>query len=128
MMFLILIPMRGTTPGFHQPLNTMQPTVQVGFPFNISHSTIFLLIPARERQSIRALPTVMPNVAGYCDFCGTCYDQIAFETLGEYLVATEYEGETVLGIEEHDPEPSSMVSKLPYSFSKSLDVAATYMR
>ena len=37
----------------------------------------------------------MANVAGYCDLCGKCYVQIALETLGEYLVETEYEGETV---------------------------------
>ena len=37
----------------------------------------------------------MANVAGYCDLCGKCYNQIALETLGECLVATEYEGETV---------------------------------
>ena len=72
----------------------MQPTVQVGFPFNFSHSTNFLLIPASERQSIRLLPTVMPNVAGFCDLCGKCYVQFALETLGEYLMATQHEGET----------------------------------
>ena len=47
------------------------------------------------RHSIRMIPTVMANVAGYCDLCGKCYDQIALETLGEYLVAKEYGGETV---------------------------------
>ena len=36
----------------------------------------------------------MPNVAGFCDWCGKCYDLIALETLGEYLVATSYDGET----------------------------------
>ena len=73
----------------------MQSLTQVGFPFNMTNSSNLLLIPARQRQSIRLLPTVMPSVAGYCDICGKCNDQIALETLGDYLVATEYEGETV---------------------------------
>ena len=73
----------------------MQPMVQLGFPFNTTHSANSLLIPAQERHSIRLIPTVMANVAGYCQLCGKCYDQIALETLGEYLAATEYEGETV---------------------------------
>ena len=73
----------------------MQSLTQVGLPFNMTHSSNLLLIPAQQRQSIRLLPTVMPNVARHCDICGKCYDQIALETLGENLVATEYEGETV---------------------------------
>ena len=36
----------------------------------------------------------MPNVAGHCDQCGKTYDQVALETLGNYLTATA-EGETV---------------------------------
>ena len=87
------IPMR-EAPIENQQI-TVQPMVQLGFPFYVTHSTNFMLIPARERQSMRLLPTVMSNVAGYCDICGKCYDQIALETLGEYLMATEYEGETV---------------------------------
>ena len=74
---------------------TVRPMMQLGFPFCVTHSTNLILIPTRERQSMRLLPTVMPNVAGYCDICGKCYDQIALETLGEYLMATEYEGEIV---------------------------------
>ena len=87
------IPMRGA-PIENQQI-TVQPMVQLGFPFHVTHSTNIIMIPARERQSMRLLPTVMSNVAGYCDICGKCYDQIALETLGEYLMATEYEGETV---------------------------------
>ena len=71
------------------------PTVQLGSPFSVNHSTYFLLIPAHERQRIRLVPTAMANVAGYCDLCGKCYDQIALETLGQFLVATEYDGQTV---------------------------------
>ena len=85
----------GTNHGIQHMAQLIQPTVQLGFPFNMTHSANSLLIPAQERHSIRLIPTVMPNVAGYCEFCGKCYDQIALETLGEYLVATEYEGETV---------------------------------
>ena len=40
-------------------------------------------------------PTVMPNVAGFFDWCGKCYDQIALEILGDYLIATTYDAETV---------------------------------
>ena len=54
-----------------------------------------LLIPTSERQMHRLFPTVMPNVAGFCDWCGKCYDQIALEILGEYLIATAYDTETV---------------------------------
>ena len=87
------VPLRGTAADTF--LAPVQPLTQIGFPFSATHSTNLILIPAQERQSIRLLPTVMPNVAGYCDICGKCYDQIALETLGEYLVATEYENETV---------------------------------
>ena len=81
--------------GIRQLPQLEQPAVQLGFPFSVTHSTKFMLIPAHERHSIRLIPSVMVNVAGYCDLCGKCYDQIALESLGEYLVATDYEGETV---------------------------------
>ena len=92
---LSLLTMSETNHGPQQVPQPMQPTVQLGFPFNITHNTNFLLIPAHERQSIRIVPTLMANIAGYCDHCGKCSDQIALETLGEYLVATEYAGETI---------------------------------
>ena len=84
-----------TSHGIRQAPQPAQLGVQLGFPFSVTHSTNLMLIPAHERQSIRLIPSVMANVAGYCDLCGKCYDQIALETLGEYLVAAEYEGETV---------------------------------
>ena len=73
---------------FHQ-------VVQAGFPFNILHSTNILMIPSNERQNFRLFPTVMPNVSGYCDWCGRTFDQVALETLGDYLGATAYNEETV---------------------------------
>ena len=85
----------GTNHGTQQMAQLMQPAVQLGFPFNMTHSTNSQLIPAQERRGIRLIPTVMPKIAGYCDLCGKCYDQIALETLGENMFATEYEGETV---------------------------------
>ena len=85
----------GTNHGIQHIAQLVQPTVQLGFPFSTTHSPNSLLIPAQEGHSIRLIPTVMANVAGYCEFCGKCYDQVELETLGEYLVATEYEGETV---------------------------------
>ena len=37
----------------------------------------------------------MPKVAGYCgERCGKTHDQVALETLGDYLAATAYKGET----------------------------------
>ena len=58
------------------------------FPFNVEHRSNLLLIPTSERQMHRLFPTVMPHVAGFCDWCGKCYDQIALEVLGENLIAT----------------------------------------
>ena len=51
----------------------------------------------------RLFPTVMPNVAGFCDWCGKCYDQIALEIMGEYLIATANDAETVRdrGVRSH---------------------------
>ena len=69
--------------------------VQVGFPFTIAYSTNVLYMPINERDNCRLFPTVMPNVAGICEYCNKTYDQIALETLGDYLAATAYDGETV---------------------------------
>ena len=68
--------------------------------FQVRHSTNLLLLPLYERQMYRLLSTVMPNVGGFCIWCGTCYNLIALETLGKYLVATSYDGETVRDIGE----------------------------
>ena len=38
----------------------------------------------------------MPNVAGFCDWCGKCYDQIALEILALYLLAIAYKTEKML--------------------------------
>ena len=92
---LFPLQMADTAQEMHRTPLMIQQTTQIGFPFNTVHSSNVLLIPASERHGIRLLPTVMPNVAGYCELCGKCFDQVALETLGQYLVATEYEGETV---------------------------------
>ena len=52
------------------------------FPFQVGHSTNLLLLLLQERQMYRLLPTVMRNVAGFCDWCGKCYNLIALETGG----------------------------------------------
>ena len=52
-------------------------------------------MPINERDNCRLFPTVMPNVAGISEYCIKTYDQIALETLGDYLAATAYDGETV---------------------------------
>ena len=61
----------------------------------MANSTNVLFLPAEERNVYRLSPTVMPNIAGFCDCCGKTYDQIALEILGEYLIATAYEAETM---------------------------------
>ena len=92
---IIQLPPRGG-PGRPQELVfPMIPGVQWGFPFSVVHSQNVLLIPISVRQNCRLFPTVMPNVAGYCDQCGKTYDEVALETLGNYLGATAYSEETV---------------------------------
>ena len=54
---LFPLPMRGANTGRNQPFSTIQPAVQVGFPFNVSQGKNVLLIPANERHRIRLLPT-----------------------------------------------------------------------
>ena len=61
----------------------IHPMVQVGLPFTVAHSTNILFMPINERDNCRLFPTVMPNVAGICEYCSNTYDQIALETLGD---------------------------------------------
>ena len=72
-----------------------QQQIPYGITVQTTHSTSFLLLPAREREAYRLSLTVMPNIAGFCDWCGKTYDQIGLEILGEYLLATAYNSETV---------------------------------
>ena len=65
------------------------------FLFHVGQSTNVLLIPIHGRQMHRLLLTVKPNVAGFCDWCGKCYDQIALELLGERFIETVYYAESV---------------------------------
>ena len=92
---VIQLPPRGAPSMIQRVTVPAHPAVQIGFPFHVTHSPNLLLIPVNERMNIRLFPTVMPNVAGYCERCNKSYDQVALETLGEYLAATAYEGETV---------------------------------
>ena len=71
------------------------PFLQQAYVVQMAHRTNVKLIPAEERNVYRLSPTVMPNIAGFCDWCGKTYDQIALEILGEYLLVTSYEAETV---------------------------------
>ena len=85
---VVQLPPRGAPnipPRVSIPIHLM---VQVGFPFTVAHSTIILFMPINERDNCRLFPTVMPNVAGICEYCSKTYDQIALETLGDYLAAT----------------------------------------
>ena len=79
----------------HQMQPVPQLPLQQAFPMPATHSTNVLLLPSSERDLYRLTPTVMPNIAGYCNWCGRTYDQIGLETLDEYLLATAYDGETV---------------------------------
>ena len=54
----------------HQMQQVSQPPLQQVFPMQIAHSTNVLLLPSSERNLHRLTPTVMPNIAGYCDWCG----------------------------------------------------------
>ena len=78
----------------HQMQPVPQSPLEQVFPMQATHSTNVLLLPSSERDLYRLTPTVMPNIAGYCNWCGRTYDQINLETLGDYLLATAY-GETV---------------------------------
>ena len=91
----IQLPPRGGPDALREPNFPIYPGVQWGFPFHVVHSPNVLFIPIDVRRNFRLFPTVMPNVARHCDQCGKTYDQVALETLGDYLTATAYEGETV---------------------------------
>ena len=73
----------------------IQQSAQYGFAVQDTHSTSFLVLPARERDTYRLSHTVMPNIAGFCDWCGRTYDQNGLEILGECLLSTSYDAETV---------------------------------
>ena len=73
----------------------VQQVAQFGFPFNTLHSTNVLSMPVNERKNFRLFPTVMPNVSGFCYWCGRTFDHVALETLGDYLSATAYNEATV---------------------------------
>ena len=92
---MMQIPPNSGRMDMHQQAQVVNNQQVFNFPFHVGHSTNLLLIPTSERQMHRLFPTVMPNVAGFCDWCGKCYDQIALEILGEYLMATAYDTETV---------------------------------
>ena len=86
-----IMPNFATVQGGH-PVQTL--TQQV-FSVQTTHSTSVLLLPATERKLYKLSPTVMPNVAGFCNWCGRTYNQIGLEMLGESLLATAYDAETV---------------------------------
>ena len=100
---IIHLPPRGGLDALQEPNFPVYPGVQWGFPFHVVHSPNVLFIPIDFRRDIRLFLTVMTNVAGHCDQCGKTYDQVALETLGNYLTATAYEGEAVRdrGVRSH---------------------------
>ena len=91
-----VVPNFTAVPNVHQMQPVPQSQLQQVFPMQATHSTNVLLLPSSERDLYSLTPTVMPNIAGFCNWCGrTTYNQIGLETLGEYLLATAYGGETV---------------------------------
>ena len=93
---VVQLPPRGAPNILPRVPIPIHPMVQVGFLFPVApHSTNVLFMPINERDNCRLFPTVMPNVAGICEYCSKTYDQIALETLGDYLAATTDDGETV---------------------------------
>ena len=89
-----VIPGSAAVQNGHQMQPVPQPLLQQMFPMQTTQSTNVLLLPSSERYLYRLTPTVMPNIAGYCNWSGRTYDQISLETLGEYLLATAFDGET----------------------------------
>ena len=89
---MIHLPPRGGPDTLQEHNFPIYPGVQWGFPFHVVHSPNVLIIPIDVRRNFRLFPTVMPNVVGHCDQCGKTYDQVALETLGNYLAATAFEG------------------------------------
>ena len=75
----------------------MQPVAQPHqvISMQTTYKTNVLVLPSNERDLYRLSPTVMPNIARFCNWCGRTYDQIGLETLGENLLATAYDAETV---------------------------------
>ena len=94
-LLVIQLPPRGAPSMVQRVPAPTHPAVQIGIPLHVTHSPKLLLNSVNERMDIRLFPKVMPNVAWYCKRCNKSYDQVALETLGEYLSATAYEGETV---------------------------------
>ena len=92
---IIHLPPRGGHDTLREPNFPIYPGVQWGFSFHVVHSPNVLFVPIDVRRNFRLFTTVMPNVAGHCDECGKTYDHVALETLGYYLTATAYKGETV---------------------------------
>ena len=52
-------------------------------------------VPAHNGTLLQMNPPVMPEVAGYCSGCIKTYDQIAVETITNYVAWSEYPDETI---------------------------------
>ena len=51
--------------------------------------------PANRQPTLQMNPSVRTEVAGYCPRCNKTYDQIAVETLTDYVAWSEYQDETI---------------------------------
>ena len=92
---MIDIPDQSVQSGSNMNINPGDPESPASQFLNVAYKTNLLLNPSGERQTFRLTPMVMPNVAGFCDWCGKCYEQIVLQLLGDYLIAREHDGETV---------------------------------
>ena len=65
--------------------------VQMPATYQNAQNTTF----ADNQPILQMNPSVMPEVAGYCPGCSKTYDQIAVETLTNYVAWSEYPEETI---------------------------------
>ena len=77
----LMIQIPPNTPNFVANHGGFQAQQQIpyGLTEQTTHSTSFLLLPAREREAYRLSLTEMPNIAGFCDWCGKTYVQKGME-------------------------------------------------
>ena len=62
-----VVPYIAAVQNAHQMQPVPQPPLKQLFPMQATHSTNVLLLPSSERDLYRLTPTVMPNIAGYCN-------------------------------------------------------------
>ena len=82
------------------PTYPMNWSTQIGFTQttivdNVTRTHEYMSTNYDPQHPGQMFPPVMPNVAGYCHWCGKTFDQVALETLIHYIQCTEYPDETI---------------------------------